>query len=393
MFAQSMAISRMNFHTLPQRKTMSIVAIVGIAGVVAVLVGVLSMATGFERTMLATGSIDSVVILRAGSLSELNSSISYEESLIMSTGPEVARAADRPLASAELYVIVDLPKRSTGSLANVPLRGVQPQAFLIKENFKIIAGRPFEPGRNELIVGRNAQQQFIGLDIGSEIQFGRSEWKVVGIFEDNNSASASELWCDIRVLQAEFHIGNSFQSVRVKLRDPDLFGNFAAGLRSDPRLNLSIQTETEYYAEQSKGLVQFIKGIGYPLALLMGLGAVFAALNTMYSSVSARKKEIATLRALGFSALPVAVSILLESMLLALIGGAVGGSLVYIVFNDYQVATMNSQSFSQIAFNFAVTPGLLMEGIQWAMVIGVVGGLLPAIRASRLPVTQALREL
>lgn len=390
---QIFAVTMLNLRNLPQRYASSAVAVVGVAAVVLVFAAVLSMARGFERTMLSAGSDDTAIIMRSGSTSELNSGLSYEQVLVMENAPGVLKNGDRPITSAELYAVVDVRKRANESEANVPFRGVQLGAMDVRDNIELIEGRMFEPGRNEIIVGRSAQQEFIGLDVGSTIRFGQTEWSVVGTFSDGGSASESELWTDVRVLQDAYRRGNSFQSVRVKLESADSLAVLEQALADDPRVDVDVQTERDYYSTQADGLTQFIKLIGYPLTFLMAIGAVFGALNSMYSSVSVRGKEIATLRALGFGPFPVLVSTIVESTILALAGGIIGGAVAFLVFNGFQVSTLNGASFSQVVFNFAVTPDLLLQGLYAALIIGVVGGLFPAIRAARLPVAQALREL
>ncbi len=390
---QILAVTWLNLRNLPQRVASSVVAVIGVAAVVLVFAAVLSMAKGFERTMVAAGSEDTAIIMRSGSTSELNSGLSNEQVLIVGEAPGVLRDGDRAVMSAELYVIVDLKKRTSKTDANVPFRGVQAGAFDVRRDVRLVEGRMFEEGRNEIIVGRSAQQEFLGLETGSAIRFGQSEWRVVGVFEAGGSVSESELWTDVRVLQGAYRRGNSFQSVRVKLQDADSLAQLQAVLEADPRIDADVMTEREYYSAQAEPLSQFIRTIGYPLTVLMGIGAVFGALNSMYSSVSVRGKEIATLRALGFGPFPVLVSTIVESTLLALVGGLIGGAIAYLVFNGFQVSTLNGASFSQVVFDFAVTPDLLLDGLEAALIIGVVGGFFPAVRAARLPVAQALREL
>jgi putative ABC transport system permease protein len=251
----------------------------------------------------------------------------------------------------------------------------------------------FEPGKNEIVVGQAAQSEFVGLDVGSTIRFGQTEWAIVGSFDAGGSVSESELWTDVRVLQSAYRRGNSFQSIRVKLESPDSIETLRQALAADPRIDTDVMNERDYYSSQSQGLIQFIKLIGYPLTILMAVGAIFGALNSMYSSVSVRGKEIATLRALGFGPTAVLFSTVIESVLLAFVGGALGGLIAFAVFNGFQVSTLNGASFSQVVFNFAVTPELLIQGLKAALIIGVIGGLFPAVRAARLPVAQALREL
>lgn len=390
--SQIAIITAMNLRNLPQRLGTSSVAIFGVACVVGVLIGVMSMASGFQRTMISAGSPTMALVMRSGSTSELNSGLSYEQTQLIGNSPGVQREDGQPIASAELYVIVDLLKRTTLSSANVPLRGVEANAFKVRDNVEIIAGRNFELGKNELIVGRGAQGQFANLDVGSTIKFGPTEWTIVGIFEAGGGLSESELWCDVRILQDAYRRGNSFQSVRVKLTSSAALDEFKAALAANPQLDMDAQLETDYLSAQAKPVTQFIKAIGYPVAILMALGAIFGAVNTMYASVSTRTREIATLRALGFGSIPVAFSTLFESLVLSLIGGALGSLVVFLLFNGYSVSTLNFSSFSQVVFDFAVTIDLLVQGVIAAAIIGILGGFFPAVRAARLPVATALRE-
>lgn len=391
-FTQIFTVSAMNLRNLPQRLGASSVAVFGVACVVGVFIGVLSMASGFQRTMISAGSPDTAILMRSGATSEMSSGLGFEEIQIVSQLPQVRRENGEPVTSAELYVIVDIPKRSTNTSANVPLRGVEDGAFEVRDGIEIIEGRRFETGRNELIVGRGAQQQFAGLEVGNTIRFGQMEWDVVGVFSDRGGLSESELWTDVRVLQSAYRRGNSFQSLRVKLASEDSLEALQAEVAGNPQLDMDVHRETDYLSDQAEPLSKFIKGVGYPLAVLMALGAVFGAINTMYASVSARTREIATLRAIGFGAFPVAFSTLLESLILALIGGVIGALVVYLIFNGYTVSTINGASFSQVVFDFAVTGDLLVQGIVAAVFIGLVGGFFPAVRAARLPVATALRE-
>jgi putative ABC transport system permease protein len=390
---QILAVTWLNIRNVPQRLGASMVAVIGVAAVVLVFAAVLSMANGFERTMLAAGAEDTAIVMRSGSTSEMNSGLSQEQALIVANAPGVLRDGDTPVASAELYVIVDIRKKSNNQEANVPLRGVQATAFQVRDNVEIAEGRMFEPGRNEFVVGRAAQQEFVGLDVGSTIRFGQTEWSVVGTFTAGGSVSESELWTDVRVLQDAYRRGNSYQSVRVRLEDKDGVEALDKLLSEDPRIDPDVLSEKAYYSAQAEPLSRFIRMVGYPLMILMSIGAVFGALNSMYSSVSARGKEIATLRALGFGPFAVMTSTIVESTLLAAAGGVLGGAAAYLLFNGFRVSTLNGASFSQVVFDFAVTGDLLLQGIFTALIIGVIGGFFPAIRAARLPVAKALREL
>lgn len=390
---QIFAVTLLNLRNLPQRLGSSAVAVVGVAAVVLVFAAVLSMARGFERTMVTAGADDTAIIMRSGATSEMSSGFSGDQVLVIASAPGLLKDGDTPVVSAELFVIVDVKKKSTGTDANVPFRGVQASAFDVRRDVRITQGRMFETGKNEILVGRAALTEFQGLEVGSTIRFGKTDWSIVGAFEAGGSVSESELWTDVRVLQSAYRRGNSFQTVRVKLDSPDSLEILQSSLKDDPRIDPDVMSEREFYSSQSQQVTQFIVLVGYPLTILMSIGAIFGALNSMYSSISVRGKEIATLRALGFGPIPVLVSTVVESTLLALAGGLVGGALAFVVFNGFQVSTLNFASFSQVVFNFAVTPDLLLDGLRVAVIIGVVGGLFPAIRAARLPVAQALREL
>jgi len=390
---QIVAVTWLNILNLPKRVASSIVSIVGVLAVVLVFAAVLSMAKGFERTMVAAGSDDTAIVLRSGATAELNSGFSYEQTQIIANAPGVMKDGDRPLASAELYVVVDMKKKSNGVDANVPLRGVQATALDVRDNVKLVEGRMFETGKNEMVVGHAAAQEFQGLELGDTVHLARVDWSVVGIFDAGGSVSESEIWTDDRVLQDVYRRGNSYQSVRVRLESPGSLETLKKALADDPRVDVDVMSEKEYYSTQAEPLSKFIRTLGYPITILMAIGAVFGALNSMYSSVSARGKEIATLRALGFGPSAVLLSTIVESTLLALVGGIVGGVIAYLAFNGLRVSTLNGGNFSQVVFDFAVTPDLILQGLVAALIIGLVGGFLPAVRAARLPVAQALREL
>jgi len=392
-FSQVIAVTGLNLRTIGQRRGASLAAIVGVAGVVGVFVAVLSMAEGFRRTLTSTASEDTAIVLRSGSDSEMMSGIGRDDTRVIAEAPGVLRGPRGPVASSELYVVVDVAKRSTGTDANVPLRGVQPAAFDVRNEVKILEGRRFEPGKNEVIVGKAAAAAFAGLDLGSTMRWGENVWTVVGIFSAGGGLAESEIWCDAGVLQPAYRRGNTFQAVYAKLESPEAFDRFKDALTTNPQLEVDVAREADYYAEQSQVLYGIITGLGYVIASLMAVGAVFGALNTMYTAVAARTREIATLRALGFRGGPVVVSVMAESLLLALLGGVLGAGLAYLAFDGFQTATMNWASFSQVAFAFAVTPKLLVLGIACALVMGRLGGLFPALRAARMPVATALREL
>jgi putative ABC transport system permease protein len=331
--------------------------------------------------------------MRSGSDTEMTSGFSGEEARLISEAPGIARDSAGVHASPELFVIINVPLMRSSTDANVPLRGLSPIALKVRPNIRIIEGRMFTPGSSEIVVGRAASRQFRGVSVGSALRAGKMSWQVVGIFDAAGSVAESELWCDARVLQGVYQRGNSYQSVYLRLESEGSFQTLKDALTSDPRLNITAVREPDYFAQQSQVLQSLIRTIGTGIAVLMGLGAIFGAVNTMYSAVAGRTQEIATLRALGFGAMPVVMSVLAEAVLLALTGGVIGGLLAWAAFDGYQTATMNWQSFSQVAFAFAVTPALLLRGLFYAMIMGLIGGLLPAIRAARLPVVTALREL
>ena len=390
---QIVAVTLLNLRTIPQRLGSSAVAVFGIAGVVVVLVAVLSIAEGFFAAMHSAGSPTRALIMRSGSDSEMTSGLGGPETDIIKQAPGIARDGQRAIASAELFVIIDLPKKSTGTNANVPLRGIEPAALQVRDEVKVVEGRPLQFGTNEVVVGRAASRLFSGLDVGSQVRSGQNIWKVVGIFEAGGSVAETEIWCDARTLQGAFRRGNSFQSVLVKMPSPQSFDELKNWLTSNPQVNVAVRREEEYYAAQSRALTTVIRTIGFAIAGLMGIGAVFGAILTMYTAVATRSREIATLRALGFNSLAVVTSVLAESLGLAAMGGVLGGLAAYAAFNGYQTSTINFQTFSQVAFAFRVTPSLLLLGLAYALVMGFVGGLMPAVRAARLPISSALREL
>jgi len=390
---QTVAVTLLNLRTIPQRLGSSGVAIVGIAGVVVVLVSVLSIAAGFTAAMAEAGSPTRALVMRSGADSEMTSGVGGTESDLIRQAPGIRRDGQTALASSELYVIIDLPKKSTGTPANVPMRGIGPQTLAVRDNASIVEGRMLEFGTNEVVVGRGASGQFTGLALGDQVRSGQNTWNVVGIFEADGGVNETEIWCDVRVLQGAYRRGNTYQLVVAKLDSTDTFDTFRDWLTSNPQLNVQVRRENEYYAQQSRALSGLIRTVGFGIAFLMGIGAVFGAILTMYTAVSTRSREIATLRALGFNATSVVVSVMAESLTLAAIGGAIGGVIAYLAFNGYQTSTMNFQTFSQVAFAFRVTPSLLGLGLVYALLMGLVGGLFPAIRAARLPIPAALREL
>ncbi len=389
---RTLAILRLGLSTLSQRIGASLVILIGIAGVVGVLVALLAMGEGLASVLRSTGSPDTAIVLRAGATGELASALSRSDVSLIEQKPGIARnAKGQILASPERVVIVNLPKQSNGATANVQLRGVGSAAWAVRSGVRIMKGRKFRAGFRELDVGMGVEQQFTGLGLGDTVRLGSQPWKVVGIFQAGD-VHDSELWADADTVASAFSRSNGYQSVTVRLRNPAALSVFRAALQSDPQLKVQVQSTRAYYAAQSAGLTKMIRIMGFTVALIMAIGAVFGALNTMYAAVSDRSREIATLRALGFGGLPVAVAVLLEAMVLAALGGLLGGGLAWLLFNGYTVSTLGSD-FSQVVFQFRVTPGLLFNGLKWALAIGLVGGLFPALRAARVPVTVALREL
>jgi putative ABC transport system permease protein len=390
---QITAITSMNVRNMSQRAASSIVALIGIAGVVTVLIGVLSIAEGFKAVLEISGSDQVAIVLRNGATDEMGSGLSQEQTRLIADSKHAARDEQGPVVSPELYVVIDVPLKSTGTAANVPLRGVGPQATKLRGNFKIVEGVMFTPGKFEVVVGKGASMQFAGLTVGSQLRLGNANWTVTGIFEDRGSVAESEVWSDATVIQGAYNRGTSYQSMRVKLTSPGAMQAFKDELSTNPRLNVRVFSEKQYYAEQSKILVTLVSTIGSAIAILMGLGAIFAALNTMYSAVSSRTREIATLRALGFGPAPVITSVLAEALLIGLVGGVVGMIVSYVAFNGVRASTMNFATFSQLTFAFTVTPQLLVQGLIYALILGFIGGLLPSLRAAKLPITTGLREL
>lgn len=385
----ALAAAQVGIAGLPQRWGASSVIVIGIAGVVGVLVAMLAMGEGFRATLAQTGGTDTAIILRGGSQAETNSVITRDQVPLISSLAGIARGVDgRPLASPELSQVVNLPTRADGTDANVQFRGVGPSAWALRPELKMVEGRRFNPGLRELIAGVGAKRQFEGLEVGRQLRLANQVWTVVGVFASGDSHD-SELWTDGDVLGPAYQ-RQSFQSVTVKLDGRSGFQQLKAALAADPRLKLDVLTTRDYYARQSEQLTTLIRVLGNVIGTIMAIGAVFGALNTMYAAVAGRAREIATLRALGFRGLPVVAAVMLETMLLALAGGVLGAGIAWLVFNGYTVSTLGN-NFSQVVFQFRVSPELLWTGLKWALGIGLVGGLFPALRAARLPVTEALR--
>ena len=393
-FAQTGAVIALNLRTIPARLSSSAVAIIGIAGVVVVFVSVLSIAAGFTAAMQGSGSPSRALVMRSGADSEMTSGLEGTDIDVIKQTAGIRREGAGPLASAELYVIIDLPKRAIpDAAANVPMRGIEPAGMTVRDEVSLVQGRMFQFGTNEVIVGRAASGQFVSTNLGDTIVSGQNRWQVVGIFEADGGVAETEIWCDARTLQGAYRRGNTYQSLLAQLDSTDSFDAFRDSLTSNPQVNVSIRRENEYYAAQSVAMSRLIRSIGFGIAALMGIGAVFGAILTMYTAVATRAREIATLRALGFSTSSVLVSVLAESLALGAIGGTLGGVAAYFAFNGFETSTMNFQTFSQVAFAFRVTPELLTMGLVYALAMGLIGGLLPALRAARLPISTALREL
>jgi len=383
-----------NVRSIAARWKTTIVSILGITGTVGVFVAMLAMARGFQATLIASGSSANSIVRRAGASSEMDSGVSLDQARVIADAPQVARNNNGvPLSSPELVVIGAFPLQSSGTDANVQIRGMTPLVLEVRPSVKIDKGRFFEAGLAELVVGSNAVRTYQGLDLGTTVSFGGQDWKVVGIFNAGGSAFDSEIWCDHTVLAQTFNRPNNvFSSITARLNSPTDFDAFKDALTSDPRLTVQVEREAEYYARQSQMVSTLIRVLGFLVAFVMAIGAVFGALNTMYSAVAARAREIATMRALGFGGGSVILSFMFESLLISLIGGILG-CIAVLPLNGFTAGTMNWQTFSHLAFAFRVTPNLLLAGIMFALFMGFVGGVLPAIRAARLQVAHALREL
>jgi putative ABC transport system permease protein len=390
--SQVSAVTGINVKSIPERWAPSLVIVIGLAGVVAVFTALLAMSTGFESTLKAAGRPDVAIVMRGGSESEINSGIDRDSEELIKQAKGVRVGADgRPVASAEMIVITELMRTGTSnSASNITLRGVDPQAFALRPQLKIVEGRSFTPGLRELIVGRGVLRQFSGAQLGQVVRMRGSNWTVVGVFASDD-ANESEIWADINVARTTFgRTGSS--SVHLAFDGPQAYDQIKASLSNDPRLTVDVAHEQDYLNGQTKQFRQTIGTLAGIVTMIMALGAVFAALNSMYAAVATRSKEIATLRAIGFGGLPVLVSVMIEALLLAVVGGVLGAVIAYVLFNNMSVSTLG-QNFTQVVFNFKVTPELVVRGLIISVVIGMIGGLLPAIRAARLPVTAGLREL
>lgn len=389
LLSQIIAISLMNLRNIPVRLGPSMVIVVGIGGVVAVLVALLAMAQGFQATMQGAGYDDRVIILRAGANSEINGSITFDQANIISNKPGILKNGTDPVIAGESYVSVNMVKHANNSTANVSFRGISKNSFQVRPEAAIVAGRNIEFGKFEIIAGAGAASQFRGLEIGNTLNLRNADWEVVGIFDTGGSIYDSEIWTDALMLNSVFGRGSTYSSMAARLSSSEDFEQLKTALESDPRLVTKIQRESEFYAAQSETTNQLITGVGVTVISIMAIGAVFAVLNTMYSAVSVRTVEIATLRALGFGRVPIVFSVIVESILLAFVGGSAAGLLTYFFFNGFTASTIGSNT--QVSFQFMVTPELIAIGIALATVLGIVGGLFPSVRAAKLQLTEALR--
>jgi putative ABC transport system permease protein len=383
-----------NFRSIRARWTSTIVAILGIAGTVGVFVAMLSLARGFKATLVASGSPGNALVMRAGSSSEMMGGITLESIKVLQDAPGVARdTSGTPLLTQDVVGVIPVPLISTGTDANVQVRGVSPNVLEVRKFVKIVQGRMFQSGLNELVVGRNASKTYQGLTVGNKIDFAGGHWQVVGVFDAGGSAFDSEVWCDSQIFnQVLQRPANIFQSATVHLASPATFQEFKDAVTKDPRMNVDVYREIDYYAKQSTTMTRLITVLGGLVAAIMAIGAVFGALNTMYSAVAERGREIATMRAVGFSTWNVILSFLFEALLISFLGGLIG-CLAVLPLNGLTTSTMNFQTFSNVAFAFKITFDLLLMGVLFALVMGILGGLLPAVRAAIQPVSVALREL
>ena len=387
---QITALTVMNLKSLPKRFWLSLSTIVAVMFVVVVLLAFLAMRNGFQHTLASAGSQDVAMILRAGSQSEVASVITHDQVDLIEDAPGIAKGADgKPLVSPELYLVVDGLKHSSQTKANLPLRGMGPEGLAVRQGIHIVAGRMFAPGSNEIVVGKALQSEFDGLQLGQTVTLGHSRWTVVGVFAADGSVFESEIWADLPVVQSFFNRNNVFQTVRARLVTPAALGELQRYLDSDPRLKLDAKSEAAYFAEQASGTSDLIQKLGWPLAIAMAFGAMAGALNTMYSSVATRTSEIATLRAIGFGGLPAFVSTLIESAVLAVLGGVLGITTAFLVFNGLSASTLGA-SFTQVVFTFELTPALAAQGVCLALIVGLIGGIFPSLRAARMPILAGL---
>jgi putative ABC transport system permease protein len=390
LWRQVTAVTKINLMSIAQRRWLSLSTVIAIALVVVVLLAFLAMANGFQRTIAGSGADDIAIVLRAGSQAEINSTVSRDQLRLIEDGPGIARGPDgKPLVSPELYLVVDGIKRSTQTKANLPLRGIGEQGANLRKGITITEGRMFSRGSSEIVVGKSLLREFDGFDIGSTVSFGTSRWTVVGVFDSGGSVFESEIWADLPVVQSLFNRPNFVQTVRVRLENPASLETLRSHNDNDARLKLDVKSEAAYFADQASQTSDLIQNLGWPLAIAMAFGALAGALNTMYSSVAARATEIATLRAIGFGGFPAFVGTLVESLVLAAIGGVIGAAATWLIFDGFTASTLGG-NFTQVVFNFKLSSGLVGQGVLLALAVGLIGGLFPAVRAARMPIVAGL---
>ncbi len=382
-----------NLRSVRARWVSAIVAVLGIAGTVGVFIAMLALAKGFHATLVASGSPDNALIMRAGATTEMIGSVTLDQVRVVQDAPGIARDGNQPLITPEVVVIAPFPLKTTGTDANVQVRGVSANVLKVRTNIRVMQGRFLQPGLTELVIGKNVSSTYAGFNLGDNVKFGGGNWNVVGVFDAGGSAFDSEIWCDSRVLSEVYKRPDYiFQSVTARLTSPSAFSALKDSLTTDPRMTVQVDRELDYYEKQSRGLTTLIQRLGGMVAFIMGIGAIFGALNTMYSAVAERSREIATMRAIGFGAGSIVVSFIFEALLIAFIGGLIG-CLAVLPLNGITTGAMNFQTFSHLAFAFKITPPLLGIGVVFALFMGLIGGVPPAIHAARRPVALALRAL
>jgi len=381
-----------NVRNVRVRWQVTLLAVGGIALVIAVFAVLMSMSEGFKAALRSTGRPDNAIVVQRGSGSELTSGVPLADRNMLAVDERVARdASGQPLASWEQVIVIGLPRIRDGQPANVTLRAVTERAFEVRGGIRVVEGRSFTPGLDEVIVGRKLTKRISSLAIGQHVKYQQKQFAIVGLFESEGAAFESEIWGDYDTFSAIFQRGGSSNSLVLRMKDPAAIPELDRFVRAQPQMQLQALSEQRYYEEQAGPLARVLNGLASFVAFVMGIGAVFGAINTMYAIVASRTREIGTLRALGFSRRAILASFLIESVILALVGGAIGCLLAF-PMNGFSTGTGQTQSFSEIAFNFQITPGIVLRGMIFAVVMGVLGGLLPALRGSRMPITSALRE-
>jgi len=382
-----------NVRNVRQRWRVTLLAVSGIALVVAVFIVLIALENGLRIALAATGSPGNAIVVQRGATQELTSGIGRETANVIATDDRVARDdAGRPLASPEVVVIATLPRKSDGTQGNVQVRGVSPMAFQVRGNVRIVSGRVPTPGLGEVVVGRHLVDRYRGVEIGRSLRIKGRDWPIVGVFEAGGSSFESEVWTDVDVMASVFSRQGGYQSMTVRLVDPRGLKAWADEVARDPRLPVDIKGERQFYEDQAGPVAAALLGLAIFVSIVMGIGAVFGAMNTMYAVVAQRTREIATLRALGFGRAAILVSFVVESVFIALVGGVIGCALGWAAASLFPAAATGNVTFSELAFAFRVTPGALVAGLVFALLMGLFGGLLPAIRAARLPLRTALRE-